>query len=316
MGGNKRLFYPGHWVVIQYRAFRFYFFQVLDLRLSLVLYKATHGFHKRTFGHTMLLANKIGSGSIWVLCFSWDATLLVTSGRGRKSLRGDLLKGGPQVDRDNSWDLHSVRIESLWSLKGALYLDSVGESGWMWVALCPHVSAKHLCARLWLSAGLIPELPMPSICYWLVVDLRPWKMMGWKSVGMIIPFPIWWESHNPCSSHHQPGTNFAGQSQAQQQPAVKPLQGAREDQNLQAVVKLWSHYYWLVVQCAHLEKHESQWEGWHPIYDGKNVPNHQPDYDCFLNMTGWEVPIWMAKSSAFKGDKHTCQGELLERTSS
>lgn len=44
------------------------------------------------------------------------------------------LKGGPQVDRDNSWDLHSIRMESLWSLKGALYLDSVGESGWMWLA--------------------------------------------------------------------------------------------------------------------------------------------------------------------------------------
>ena len=38
----------------------------------------------------------------------------------------------------------------------------------------------------------------PSICYWLVVDLPLWKMMGWKSVGMIIPFPIWWESHNPA----------------------------------------------------------------------------------------------------------------------
>ena len=29
-------------------------------------------------------------------------------------------------------------------------------------------------------------------------------MMEWKSVGMIIPFPIWWENFSKCSSHHQP----------------------------------------------------------------------------------------------------------------
>lgn len=34
-------------------------------------------------GHTVLLANKIGSGSIRVLCFLWDAALLVISGRGQ-----------------------------------------------------------------------------------------------------------------------------------------------------------------------------------------------------------------------------------------
>jgi hypothetical protein len=34
------------------------------------------------------------------------------------------------------------------------------------------------------------------------------------------------------------------------------------------------------------EKYESQWEGWHPIYEMENkshVPNHQPDiYEWFL----------------------------------
>ena len=30
---------------------------------------------------------------------------------------------------------------------------------------------------------------------WLLVYLPLWKMMDWKSVGMIFPFPIWWESH-------------------------------------------------------------------------------------------------------------------------
>ena len=28
-----------------------------------------------------------------------------------------------------------------------------------------------------------------------MVDLPLWKMMDNSSVGMIIPFPIWWESH-------------------------------------------------------------------------------------------------------------------------
>ena len=40
-------------------------------------------------------------------------------------------------------------------------------------------------------------------------------------------------------------------------------------------------YSWLVVLTCfnHLEKYESQWEGWHPIYlwKIKHVPNHQPD---------------------------------------
>ena len=39
--------------------------------------------------------------------------------------------------------------------------------------------------------------------------------------------------------------------------------------------------YWLVVQCAHLEKWWTSWMGlgWHPIYEMENkfhVPNHQP----------------------------------------
>ena len=29
---------------------------------------------------------------------------------------------------------------------------------------------------------------------WLVVDLPLWKMMEWKSVGMIIPFPTEWKN--------------------------------------------------------------------------------------------------------------------------
>ena len=41
----------------------------------------------------------------------------------------------------------------------------------------------------------------------------------------------------------------------------------------------------LVGGFNHLEKYESQWEGWHPIYEMENmenknnVPNHQPDYN-------------------------------------
>ena len=49
---------------------------------------------------------------------------------------------------------------------------------------------------------------------------------------------------------------------------------------------------WLVVQCAHLEKwwSESQWEGWHPIYEMENnihLWNHQPEthFSCsFINI--------------------------------
>ena len=40
--------------------------------------------------------------------------------------------------------------------------------------------------------------------FWLVVDLPLWKMMEWKSVGMMIPFPIWWESHNPAMFQSAP----------------------------------------------------------------------------------------------------------------
>ena len=36
----------------------------------------------------------------------------------------------------------------------------------------------------------------------------------------------------------------------------------------------------LVGGFNHLEKYESQWEGWHPIYETeKNVWNHQPVYN-------------------------------------
>ena len=40
---------------------------------------------------------------------------------------------------------------------------------------------------------------------WLVVDLPLWKMMEWKSVGMIIPFPTDWKVKQfHGSSRHQP----------------------------------------------------------------------------------------------------------------
>ena len=40
--------------------------------------------------------------------------------------------------------------------------------------------------------------------WWLFAEPL-WKMMEWKSVGMIFPFPTWWESHSKFhgSSHHQ-----------------------------------------------------------------------------------------------------------------
>ena len=41
-----------------------------------------------------------------------------------------------------------------------------------------------------------------------------------------------------------------------------------------------SQQSYLVGGFNHLEKYESQWEGWHPIYEMENkihVPNHQPD---------------------------------------
>ena len=41
------------------------------------------------------------------------------------------------------------------------------------------------------------------INHWLVVYLPLWKMMEWKSVG-IIPFPTEWKVIKLCSSHHQP----------------------------------------------------------------------------------------------------------------
>ena len=45
------------------------------------------------------------------------------------------------------------------------------------------------------------------------------------------------------------------------------------------------YYSWLVVLT--ILKNISQWEGWHPIYDGirwkiKHVPNHQPDRVIFI----------------------------------
>jgi len=52
------------------------------------------------------------------------------------------------------------------------------------------------------------HLEMPFQFYWLVVYLPLWKMMEWKSVGMMT-FPIWWESHSKFhgSSDHQPVFN-------------------------------------------------------------------------------------------------------------
>ena len=41
--------------------------------------------------------------------------------------------------------------------------------------------------------------------------------------------------------------------------------------------------HYLVGGFNHLEKYERQWEGWHPIYDGKsNVWNHQPDIYIYM----------------------------------
>ena len=34
----------------------------------------------------------------------------------------------------------------------------------------------------------------------------------------------------------------------------------------------------------HLETYESQWEGWHPIYYGKHVPNHQPNIYIYITI--------------------------------
>ena len=46
---------------------------------------------------------------------------------------------------------------------------------------------------------------------WLVVYLPFWKMMEWKSVGMIIPFPIndGTVIIHSCSSHHQPVISYS-----------------------------------------------------------------------------------------------------------
>ena len=42
---------------------------------------------------------------------------------------------------------------------------------------------------------------------WWFFALPLWKMMEWKSVGMIT-FPIWWESHKSHVPNHQPVIRF------------------------------------------------------------------------------------------------------------
>ena len=47
----------------------------------------------------------------------------------------------------------------------------------------------------------------------------------------------------------------------------------------------------MVVQCAHLEKYESQWEGWHPIYEMENKKCSKPptskSHDCLIAIECW-----------------------------
>ena len=56
---------------------------------------------------------------------------------------------------------------------------------------------------------------------------------------------------------------------------------------------------WLVVQCAHLEKHESQWEGLsHIVWKIKNVWNHQPDVK-FRRNPHWQTQFVATFSNWF-----------------
>ena len=46
-------------------------------------------------------------------------------------------------------------------------------------------------------------------------------------------------------------------------------------------------YIYMVGGFKHLEKYESQWEGWQPVYihilwEIKNVPNHQSDIYIYI----------------------------------
>jgi hypothetical protein len=42
---------------------------------------------------------------------------------------------------------------------------------------------------------------------WLVVDLPLWKMMEWKSLGMMT-FPIWWENNQNVPNHQPAKVEF------------------------------------------------------------------------------------------------------------
>ena len=63
----------------------------------------------------------------------------------------------------------------------------------------------------------------------------------------------------------------------------------------------WETRIWLVVQCAHLEKYESQWEGWHPIYYGKNKNMFQTTNQHLV--FHWLPNSWMKGRSGIQRSK-------------
>ena len=72
----------------------------------------------------------------------------------------------------------------------------------------------------------------------------------------------------------------------------------------------------LVGGFSHLEKYESPWEGWHPIYDGKYAGTGKwssgwwfqptPLKNDGLRHLGWwhSIPNWMESQSKFHGSSH------------
>ena len=100
--------------------------------------------------------------------------------------------------------------------------------------------------------------------WWLTYPSEKWwgeSQLGWlfhsQYDGKVII--------QPCSSHHQPGTNLLVNRNSNPPERPKPLEKTKTSRPL-AVWNCENTGWW----CNnHLEKYESQWEGWHPIYDGK-----------------------------------------------
>ena len=100
--------------------------------------------------------------------------------------------------------------------------------------------------------------------YWLVVSTNPSEKWWSSSVGMIIPFPIWWESHNPAMFQSPPTSHglswwlgdppFLIRKTSISQGAPKNARNATA--GAMARAHLCSEHNLLKVSCQHLVRFE------------------------------------------------------------